>query len=69
MDDNLWIRTIQMKPAPGGTIYDIVNRKGELFDRIQLPVGFTLVGFGPGKIVYLSTRDASGLHVARVRLR
>lgn len=69
MDDNLWIRTIQMKPMPGGTIYDIVNRKGELYDRIQLPVGFTLVGFGPGKLVYLSTRDASGLHLARVRLR
>ncbi|MEO7358959.1 MAG: hypothetical protein ABI120_01430 [Gemmatimonadaceae bacterium] len=69
MDDNLWIRTIQMKPMPGGTIYDIVNRKGELNDRIQLPVGFTLVGFGPGRIVYLSTRDASGLHLARVRLR
>lgn len=69
MDDNIWIRTIQMKPMPGGTIYDIVNRKGELNDRIQLPVGFTLVGFGPGRIVYLSTRDASGLHLARVRLR
>lgn len=69
MDDNLWIRTIQMKPMPGGTIYDIVNRKGELNDRIQLPVGYTLVGFGPGKLVYLSMRDASGLHLARVRLR
>lgn len=68
-DGNLWIRTIQMKPMPGGTIYDIVNRKGELNDRIQLPVGYTLAGFGPGKLVYLSTRDAAGLHLARVRLR
>lgn len=39
-DGNLWIRTIQMKPMPmpGGQIYDLVNRKGELTDRIQLPL-------------------------------
>ncbi|MEO7998609.1 MAG: hypothetical protein ABI852_14265 [Gemmatimonadaceae bacterium] len=69
MDGNLWIRTIQMKAMPGGTIYDVVNRKGELNDRIQLPVGYTLTGFGPGKVVYLTMRDATGLHLARVRLR
>jgi len=68
-DGNLWIRTQQMTPMPGGTIYDIVNGTGELNDRIQIPVGYQLVSFGPGKIVYLAIRDASGLHLARVRLR
>ena len=68
-DGNLWIRTQQMKPMPGGTIYDIVNSTGELTDRIQIPVGYQLVSFGAGKIVYLGIRDASGLHLARVRLR
>ncbi|MBC8088362.1 MAG: hypothetical protein H7Z40_13925 [Phycisphaerae bacterium] len=68
-DGNLWIRTIQMKPMPGGQIYDIVSRKGELVDRIQLPPGYQLAGFGAGKVVYLSMRDATGLHLARVRLR
>jgi hypothetical protein len=34
-----------------------------------LPVGYTLVGFGRDKVVYLSVRDASGLKLARVRLR
>ena len=68
-DGNLWIRTQQMKPMPGGIIYDIVNATGTLYDRIQIPVGYQLVSFGPGKIVYLAIRDATGLHLARVRLR
>jgi hypothetical protein len=68
-DGNLWIRPQTMKPTPGGMIYDIVNRKGEMFDRIQLPVGYQLVSFGPGRVVYLGIRDATGLHLARVRLR
>jgi hypothetical protein len=68
-DGNLWIRPIQPKPVPGGPVYDIVNRSGELVDRLQLPPGYTIVGFGKGKIVYLSMRDRTGLHLARVRLR
>src|SRR6185295_16397472 len=39
-DGNLWIRTIQTKPVPGGAIYDIVSRQGELVDRLQLPQGY-----------------------------
>ncbi|HEY4302966.1 MAG TPA: hypothetical protein VGM82_00755 [Gemmatimonadaceae bacterium] len=68
-DGDLWIRTLPTKPVPGGPIYDIVNRKGELFDRLQLPPGYSLVGFGVGRVVYLSMRDAAGIHLARVRLR
>ncbi len=68
-DGNLWVRTLPMRPTPGGPIYDIINRQGEMFDRIQLPQGFTLAGFGPGRIVYLTSRDAKGLHLARVRLK
>jgi hypothetical protein len=68
-DGNLWIRPIPPKPVPGGPVYDIVNDKGELSDRLQLPPGYTLVGFGKGKVVYLSMRDAKGIHLARVRLR
>jgi len=69
VDGNLWVRTIQPKPVPGGLIYDVVSRKGELVDRLQLPPGYTIVGFGKGKVVYLSMRDAKGIHLARVRLR
>jgi hypothetical protein len=68
-EGNLWIRTIQPKPIPGGPVYDIVSRQGELVDRLQLPQGYQPVGFGKGKVVYLQMRDASGTHLARVRLR
>ena len=68
-DGNLWIRTVQPRPVPGGVIYDVVSRQGELVDRLQLPPGYQLVGFGRGKVVYLSMRDAEGVHLARVRLR
>ena len=68
-DDNLWVRINTPKPVPGGPIYDIISRKGELVDRVQLPPGYTLVGFGAGKVVYLSMRDPKGIHLARVVLR
>jgi hypothetical protein len=68
-DGNLWIRPMQPRPVGGGRVYDIVNRSGEMVDRLQLPQGYNLVGFGRGKIVYLTMRDATGLHLARVRLR
>jgi hypothetical protein len=50
-------------------VYDIVSPKGELVDRLQLPPGYTLVGFGRGKVAYLSMRDLNGIHLARVRLK
>jgi hypothetical protein len=34
-----------------------------------LPPGYTLVGFGRGRVVYLSMRDQGGIRLARVRLR
>jgi hypothetical protein len=68
-DGGLWVRINTPKPIQGGAVYDVINRQGELADRIQLPPGYTLVGFGAGKIVYLSMRDANGVHLARVRLR
>lgn len=69
LDGNLWIRTIQPKPVPGGPIYDVVDRTGTMIDRLQLPSGYTLVGFGRDRVVFLQMRDASGVHLARVRLR
>jgi hypothetical protein len=69
LDGNLWIRTIPPKPIPGGPVYDVVSREGQLVDRLQLPPGYSLVGFGRGRVVFLAMRDASGIHLARVRLK
>jgi hypothetical protein len=67
-DGNLWIRTNPMKPTPGGPIYDIVNGEGVLIDRVQFPVTRTLVGFGPGGIIYVGTRGPRGVMLERVPL-
>ena len=69
MDGNVWVRINPAKPIPGGNVYDIISRSGELVDRLQLPPGYTIVGFGRGKVVYVSMRDAKGIQLARVRLK
>jgi hypothetical protein len=69
MDGNLWIRFNPPEPIRGGPVFDIVNRQGELVDRLQTPPGYTIVGFGRGRVVYLQMRDREGIHLARVRLR
>jgi hypothetical protein len=56
-------------PAPGpGLNYDMVNRKGEIVQRVQLPAGRTIAGFGPNGVVYLSVRDGRNLVVERYKL-
>jgi hypothetical protein len=66
-DGNLWIRTSTI--VRGQPVYDIVNRRGELVDRVQLPAYRTLAGFAPGA-VYMSVRDATGMvHLERARVR
>ncbi len=69
LDGNLWIRINLPKNVPGGPIYDVVNKEGQLIDRIQIPPTYTLVGFGRGKVVFVAMRDATGAHLARVRMR
>jgi hypothetical protein len=69
MDGRLWVRTIPTKPTPGGAIYDVIDRSGKLVDRVQVPAGTTIAGFGSGGVVYLGLRDSAGLHVQRIALR
>ena len=68
LDDNLWIRTIPTRQMTGGPVYDVVNRKGELIDRVQVPVNTTILGFGPGGDVYLLARDGTTQTVERARI-
>jgi hypothetical protein len=66
-DNELWIRTTAV--ADGRPVYDVVNRQGQLVDRLQVPAFRTVAGFGPG-VVYLAVKDAAGaVHVERVRFR
>jgi hypothetical protein len=66
-DGNLWIRTTQNVNAR--PVYDVVNRKGELIDRVQLPQNRALVGFGPNGVVYMGVRDGTTAHLEKARIK
>lgn len=66
-DGNVWIRTTVI--IDGRPVYDVVNRRGEMIDRIQLPAFRTIAGFGPG-VIYMAVKDAAGaVHLERARIR
>ena len=48
-------------------VYDVVNRKGQLVERIKLPQNRQIVGFGPGNVVYLSAREGRSIFIEKVR--
>ncbi len=54
-DGNLWVRTSVV--LNGGSVYDIINSKGELADRVQMPAGRVIAGFGVGGVVYMGVRQ------------
>jgi hypothetical protein len=66
-DGNLWIRTSAVRTGSvgGGPIYDVVNRKGEVIDRLQVPAGRQIVGFGKGGVVYMQARDDKAAWIER----
>jgi hypothetical protein len=49
----------------GGPIYDVINRKGEVIDRLQVPAGRQIVGFGKGGVVYMQARDDKAAWIER----
>lgn len=66
-DNDIWIRTTQM--ADSRPVYDVINRRGELIDRVQLPRYRAIAAFGPG-VVYMAVVDSAGkVRLERARLR
>jgi hypothetical protein len=51
--------------AIGGPIYDVIDRTGMLIDRVQVPPGRQIVGFGKGGVVYMVARDTGGAWLER----
>jgi hypothetical protein len=64
-DGNLWIRTSKM--INGGTVYDVISNKGELKDRVLIPPGRVIAGFGPGGTVYMGVLDGMNTRLERAR--
>ena len=68
-EGNVWIRTIPTTAIAGGPVYDVVNRKGELVDRVQIPANRSIVGFGPGGAVYLLNREGTTATLEKATVR
>ena len=69
LEGNLWVRTVPTRQIPGGPVYDVINGKGELIDRVQVPEGRQVVGFGADGSVYLTWRDGTKVTLERAKLR
>jgi hypothetical protein len=65
LDGNLWIRTSNV--VAGGSIYDVINGKGELIDRVQVPAGRVIAGFAKGGVVYMGVREGTGVRLEQAR--
>jgi hypothetical protein len=63
---NLWVRTTL--PGKPGALYDVISEGGAIVDRVTVPYGRAIVGFGEHD-VYLSVLDESGARLERARLR
>ena len=67
LEGNLWIRT--SKSVNKGAVYDVVNRKGELIDRVLVPQFRVIAGFGAGGIVYMGVLDGTAARLEEARVR
>ena len=60
LDGNLWVLpTTSAQAKAGELVYDVINNKGELFQRVRLPLGRSIAGFGHKGVVYLMYRDGT----------
>ncbi len=69
MDNRIWVRTTAVLQAGGGAIYDVIDKAGKRVDRVQVPVGVTIAGFGRGGVVYYAERDSSGTHLKKTKTK
>jgi hypothetical protein len=59
-----------LRPLAGAPVYYLIDRDGAVVDRVQLPDGWALVGFGQGGIAYLRHDGPSNTwELGRARLR
>jgi hypothetical protein len=64
----VWILPSTSAAAGHGLVYDVVNHRGELVERVRLQQGRILEGFGANGAVYLTSYAPGGAHLERARL-
>jgi hypothetical protein len=70
MANRLWLLpTISKQSKAGELVYDVVSSKGELLERVRVPLGRYIVGFGRDGVVYMATGGlSSGFTIERSKL-
>jgi hypothetical protein len=68
LDGRVWILPSTSSQAGRGLLYDVVDRRGELVERIRLPEGRALEGFGANGVVYLTSHGPDGTRLERARI-
>lgn len=63
----LWVERSKAADAVS-RVYDIFDRRGQLFDRVELPAGSRLVGFDATSIYTVRKDDDDLLHLQRFRM-
>jgi len=66
VEGNIWVRTTA--PSDTGPIYDVINGKGELIDRVKLPFGRVISGFGPG-VVFMGVQDGASARLEMAKIK
>ena len=46
-------------------MYNVVNNKGELFERVRIPAGRSIAAFGKSGVVYLTMKEDGGWRLER----
>jgi hypothetical protein len=47
-------------------VYDIISPAGKMIERVKLPAGRQLLGFGPNGAIFLGARDGRQIIVEKV---
>lgn len=67
-EGRIWLQTTATHANATGAVYDVIDRKGQLVDRIEVPPGRIIVGFSRSGAVFLSSEGALR-QVEKVRVR
>lgn len=67
--DNIWmLPTTSLLASSAGLLYDVVNRRGQIVERVRLPVGCDLLGFGGSRFAFLACDYGNGVRIESVRV-
>ena len=70
LDANLWVLpTTSAQSKAGELVYDVISSRGDLTQRVRVPAGRSIAGFGKNGVVYLMFRDGTnGWYLERTHI-